>query len=189
MTLPVRRGGQARTLDGASITWTQAEGARGTRWRESIVSELGLRRAVLLEASVAGRPTRLEVTTQAGLLTLHPEADESAIHGNVVRADGVRHLAFEWSPAHELLLLGSPASAAVTLGRLASELAVGESRTLDVLRIDDGLDPRPARWSALRTDERGWHLRSLDDGEERVVTLDASGRPVLPGAVEWLLEE
>ena len=188
MTLPVRRGGRALTLDGASITWTQAEGARGTRWRESIVSDGGLRRTVLLEVSAAGRPTRLEVTTTAGLLTLHPETDESAIHGNVVGADGVRHLASDWSPAHELLLLGSPASAAVTLGRLASELAVGESRTLDVLRIDDGLDPRPARWTVRRTDEHAWHLRSLDDGEERLVSLDASGRPVLPGAVEWPLE-
>lgn len=188
MTLPVRRGGLALTLNGASITWTQAEGERGTRWRESIASERGLTRSVLLEVSVAGRPARLEVTTGAGLLTLHPEADESAIHGNVVGPDGVRHLAFDWSPAHELLLLGSPASAAITLGRLASELAVGESRTLDVLRIDDSLDPRPAQWNARRTDERAWHLRSLDDGEERLVSLDASGRPVLPGAVEWPLE-
>jgi hypothetical protein len=187
VTLPVRRGGRASTLDGASITWTQAEGARGTRWRESIVSERGLTRSVLLEVSAAGRPTRLEVTTGAGLLTLHPEADESAIHGNVVGPDGVRHLAFDWSPAHELLLLGSPASAAITLGRLASELAVGESRTLDVLRIDDGLDPRPAQWTARRTDERAWQLRSLDGDEERLVSFDASGRPVLPGAVEWPL--
>jgi hypothetical protein len=189
VTLSVRRGGRSRTLDGATITWTQAEGARGTRWRESIVSERWLTRSVLLEVSAAGRPTRLEVTTTAGLLTLHPETDESAIHGNVVGSDGVRHLAFDWSPAHELLLLSSPASAAVTLGRLASELAVGETRTLDVLRIDDGLDPRPARWNAKRTDERGWHLRSLDDAEERIVSLDASGRPVLPDAVEWPLEE
>jgi hypothetical protein len=188
VNLPVRRGGRSRTLDGAAITWTQAEGARGTRWRESIASDSGLRRSVLLEVSVAGRPTRLEVTTRAGLLTLHPEADESAIHGNVVGPDGVRHLAFDWSPAHELLLLGSPASAAITLGRLASEMDVGESRTIDVLRIDDGLDPRPARWNAKRTDERAWHLRSLDDGEERIVSLDASGRPVLPGAMEWPLE-
>jgi len=187
--LPVRRGGQARTLDGASITWTQAEGARGTRWRESVVSDAGLTRSVLLEVSAAGRPTRLEVTTRAGLLTLHPEADESAIHGNVVGADGVRHLAFEWSRAHELLLLGSPASAAVTLGRLASGLDVGESRTLDVLRIDDSLDPQPARWTARRTDARAWQLRSLESGEERLVSLDASGRPVLPDAVEWPLEE
>lgn len=187
--LPVRRGGRSRTLDGATITWTQAEGARGTRWRESIVSDGGLSRSVLLEVGAAGRPTRLELTTRAGLLTLHPEADESAIHGNVVGADGVRHLAFGWSPAHELLLLGSPASAAATLGHLASEMDVGESRTLDVLRIDDGLDPRPARWTARRTDERAWHLRSLDDGEERRVSLDASGRPVLPGAVEWALDE
>ncbi len=188
MTLPVRRGGRARTLDGASITWTQAEGARGTRWRESIATDAGLRRSVLLEVSAAGRVTRLEVTARAGLLTLHPETDESAMHGNIVGADGVRHLAFDWSPAHELLLLGSPASASVTLGRLAAEITVGESRTVDVLRIDETLDPRPARWTAKRTEERAWHLRALDDGEERLVSLDTSGRPVLPDAVEWPLE-
>ena len=47
-----------------------------------------------LEVAPNGRVTRLELTTGAGLLTLHPEPDESALHGNVVTPTGIRHLAF-----------------------------------------------------------------------------------------------
>ena len=47
-----------------------------------------------------GRPGRLEIATPAGLLTLHPEADGLSAHGNVVGPDGVRPLAYEWSPRH-----------------------------------------------------------------------------------------
>ena len=33
---PVRRGGHATTADGDRLTWTEAEGSRGTRWREAL---------------------------------------------------------------------------------------------------------------------------------------------------------
>ncbi|MGH2475663.1 MAG: hypothetical protein ACRDIL_10395 [Candidatus Limnocylindrales bacterium] len=183
-----RVGGRATTLTGGQLIWTAAEGARGTRWREA--TEIGgvLVRSVLLEVSSAGRMTRLEVTTVGGLLTLHPDPDESAIHGNVVGPDGVRHLAFGWSPDHDLLLVGSPASAGVALRRQARTVDVGASAWLELLRIDDALDPRPVRWSFTRTSSTAWHLRSEDGSDERRWTLDADGDPELPDAVIWPLE-
>jgi hypothetical protein len=184
----IRRGGQARLPGGASLTWSQAEGARGTRWREASVVGDGLVRSLLLEVTSGGRPNRLELTTAAGLLTLHPERDESAMHGNVVTPSGVRHLSFPWSPDHELLVLASPASAALTLGRMASHVAVGSAIDCEVLRIDDALDPQPARWRLTRTGERDWNLAAIDGEERRTVTLDSTGRPVLPEAVDWPLE-
>jgi hypothetical protein len=185
---PVRRGGRAITLGGARLTWTQAEGARGTRWREALERDGQLVRSLLLEVSGTGRPTRLEVTTRAGLLTLHPEPDESAMHGNMVGGEEVRHLVFGWSPEHELLVLESPASATITLRRLADRMVVGARRTVDVLVIDDALDPLPSRWSFERIARHGWHLRDADGEIERRLTLDEDGRPVLGEAITWPLE-
>ena len=186
--MPVRRGGHARLPGGASLSWLQAEGARGTRWREALLSGDGLTRSLLLEVTTRGRPSRLELTTASGLLTLHPERDESALHGNVVASSGIRPLAFPWSADHELFVFASPASASVTLGRLGRTVAVGTAIDLDVLRIDDALEPWPARWRVSRTGEREWHLVAIDGDEQRTVTFDESGWPVLPGAVQWPLE-
>ena len=185
---PIRRGGRARILDGAWIVWSQAQGARGTRWRESIETADGVARVTLLETTVGGRPSRLEIAGPPGLLTLHPEPDESALHGNRVGPDGVRPFAFDWSPEHELLLLRSPASATVTLGRLSASIVVGDSRAIEVVRIDDGLDPTEETWTFERTSERGWRLRGPDGTPQRELVLDGSGRPELGDAVEWPLE-
>jgi hypothetical protein len=185
---PVRRGGRAITLGGARLTWTQAEGARGTRWREALEQDGHLVRSLLLEVAGSGRPTRLEVTTRAGLLTLHPEPDESAMHGNVVSGEEVRHLALAWSPDHELLVLESPASATITLRRLADRMVVGARRVVDALVIDDALDPRPSRWSFERIARHAWHLRDADGDMERRLTLEEDGRPVLREAISWPLE-
>ena len=185
---PVRRGGRATTIGGDQLLWSEAEGARGTRWRESLVRDGVLVRSLLLEVSAAGRPTRLEVTAPAGLLTLHPEPDESALHGNVVGADGIRHLAFPWSGEYELLIFDSPASATITLRKLAGSLVVGATRVLDVLRIDDDLDPRLARWNVERIARHAWHLRDRDGTDERRLTVDEDARPLLTNAVTWPLE-
>jgi hypothetical protein len=185
---PIRRAGRATTIGGEILTWTEAEGTRGTRWREALQRDGTLIRSLLLEVSAAGRPTRLEMTTAAGLLTLHPEPDESAVHGNVVSEDGVEHLAFPWGADQELLILGSPASATITLRRLADRVAVGATWPIDVLRIDDALEPRPARWTAERVARHAWHLRTIDGFEERRLTVDDQGRPVLADALTWPLE-
>jgi hypothetical protein len=185
---PVRRGGHARTSLGDLVTWSQAEGERGTRWREAIERDGELLRSLLLEVSTADRPTRLEMTTRAGLLTLHPEPDESAMHGNVVAAGGVRHLAFPWSLEHEFLILSSPASATITVRRLAQRVIVGARVVVAMLRIDDELDPRPVRWSVERIGTHGWHLRDTEGDEDRRLTVEDDGRPALVDEVSWPLE-
>ncbi len=78
---------------------------------------------LLLEVGTDGRLGRLELTTPAGLLTLHPEPDEASIQGNVVAADGVRPLAFAWSTEHAIEVVGRPIAAAAMLHRLARSLA------------------------------------------------------------------
>lgn len=186
--MTVRRGGHARTVLGDRVTWSQAEGERGTRWREAIERDGQLLRSLLLEVSPAGRATRLELTTRVGLLTLHPEPDESAMHGNVVTPDGVRHLAFQWSPEHELLVLSSPASATIAVRRLIRRVIVGASVVVDMLRIDDELDPRPVRWRVERIAPHGWHLRDTKSDEERRLTVEDDGRPALMDEVSWPLE-
>jgi hypothetical protein len=185
---PIRRAGRATQPGGRTIAWSQAEGARGTRWREVVTRDGELVRAVVLEVSTAGRETRLEVTTRVGMLTLHPEPDQTAMHGNVVSEAEVRHLTFPWSPDHVLLLLGSIASATVGLGWLADEVEVGASTERDVLRIDDALDPIPARWRFAHEGTRTWRLQALDGDEERHVELDPDGRPILADAADWPLE-
>jgi hypothetical protein len=185
---PVRRGGHARTSFGDRVTWSQAEGERGTRWREAIEREGHLLRSLLLEVSTEGRPARLEMTTRAGLLTLHPETDESAIHGNIVTADGIRHLAFPWSSGHELLVLASPASTTIAVRRLDRRVIVGAVSVVDMLRIDDELDPRPVRWRVERIARHGWHLRDTESDEELRMTVEDDGRPSLVDEVSWPLE-
>jgi hypothetical protein len=185
---PVRRGGRVTIAGGDVLMWTEAEGARGTRWREAVERDGQLTRALLLEAAAGGRPTRLEMTTRAGLLTLHPESDQSAMHGNVVGGDRVRHLALPWSPEHELFVLGSPAAATITFRRLASLVVVGASRLIDVLTIDDELQPVRGRWSIERVAQHAWHLRDVDGPDERRLTVREDGRPVLADEVTWPLE-
>ena len=63
--------------------------------------------ALLLEVDVAGRPGKVELATPAGMLTLHPEEGSGRLHGNVVTAAGVRHLALAWGPEHGLEVGGT----------------------------------------------------------------------------------
>jgi hypothetical protein len=184
----VRSGGRAVLANGTILVWSLAEGRRGRRWRESLTNDRALRRSMLLEVTPAGRPTRLEVASAAGLLTLHPDADGRELHGNVVTSTGIRHLRFEWGFEHDLFVVGSPTAAAVTLRRLADLLAVGEARAVPVVWVDDALEPRPGAWQVTRTAPDGWHLRDLDGTEVRILTVDTDGIAVLPGSASWPLE-
>jgi hypothetical protein len=134
----VRRGGTGTLPTGERVVWSIADGARGRRWREMTIASGVMVRSVLLETDPAGRCTRLELATALGLLTLHPEPDDASLHGNVVGEDGVRHLRFDWSPRHELLIAGSPASAAIIRRTHAP------AEDVPVLVIGDDLVPRPA---------------------------------------------
>ena len=121
----LRRAGRVPLPDNGDVLWSVAEGRRGLRWRAvrrdpsgAIVSDL------LLELDPAGHWSRLELATSDGILTLHPEPDRSAVHGNVVTPSGVRPLALAWSAAHRLMLPGDPV-AAVALGAGREEAVTG----------------------------------------------------------------
>ena len=84
----LRQAGHGRAPDGSIVTWSVAEGRRGRRWREVVRAGEGIRSSLLLELDPDGRFSHLELSTAAGLLTLHPEPD-GTLHGNAVTAEGI----------------------------------------------------------------------------------------------------
>jgi hypothetical protein len=206
----IRRGGRAALPSGGLIVWSVADGRRGRRWREVTSVDGTVVRVVLLESDPAGRLGRLEMATAAGLLTLHPDRAATALHGNVVTPTGVRHLTFD---RMTLLVDGSPAAAAIAVAGLAEGVPVGGTAQVDLVRVDDRLQPRTETWSIDRIEPRVWRLVELpDDGsgggpgsevrpgvrrearpgpgvgaEERIVRVDEDGLPELPGDT-WPLE-
>ncbi|HEY2887963.1 MAG TPA: hypothetical protein VGJ17_05065 [Candidatus Limnocylindrales bacterium] len=137
---------------------------------------------LLLEVDRDGRPSRLELTTPAGLLTLHPSADGREIHGNVVTTtgEGVRPLAFAWDPEHELEVAGRPLATAVGLHRRRERLPVGASEAVDVLAIGARLDVAAATRQVSRLTETRWRSGALE------LEIDEDGLPL--GGVRWALE-
>jgi hypothetical protein len=179
-----RLAGSLDLADGAHLTWSVADGSRGRRWRAVSVAKGAITHSVLLEVDLAGRPSRLELATPAGMLTLHPSADQAEIHGNVVRAtgEGVRHLAFAWGPQHEIEITGRPGPTVVGLHRRRASVAVGASVEIDVLAIGPGLDVTAGIRRVERLTERRWRIGT--SGVE--IEIDADGLPV--GGVRWALE-
>ena len=202
----VRRGGRAALPTGELVVWSIADGRRGRRWREVTSRSGTVVRSVLLETDPAGLVTRLEIATAAGLLTLHPDSGETVLHGNVVTPAGIRHLAFDRTA---VLVDGSPAAAAVLVGGLAGVVRVGATAAVELVFVDDRLEPRAASWTVSRVEPGTWRLIEqpragggggvdpVDDdlrgaeasasGEERIVRLDADGLPILSGDA-WPLE-
>ncbi len=127
----LRRAGRLDLGGGETVLWSVAEGRRGRRWRSlrldadgHVISDL------LLELDPTGSWTRLELATAAGILTLHPEPDERATHGNVVTPSGVRHLALEWGRDHRLVIEGEPVAVAA-LGRPHEDTAPAPGLVVD----------------------------------------------------------
>jgi hypothetical protein len=128
---PLRRAGRLDGGAGETILWSVAEGRRGRRWRSLRLDAEGrVASDLLLEVDPAGRWTRLELATAAGLLTLHPEPDGGSVHGNLVAPAGMRHLALRWGSGHRLLVVGEPVAAAA----LATGAPAGSGRGLVVGR-------------------------------------------------------
>jgi hypothetical protein len=185
----VRRAGSGLLPGGRRVTWTVADGTRGRRWRATTTSGDRLLSVVLIETDPAGRLVRLEAASPAGLLTLHPDAGGAALHGNVVRPDGVEHVALPWSRAHLLLLGDSPFTAAVAAGELTSRVGAGEGCSVPAVEVDLALRIRPATWRIARTGERRWRLLAADGGPSVLLELDEDGIPALAEAAEtWPLE-
>ncbi len=164
----LRRAGRGTAPDGAVVTWSVAEGRRGRRWREAVVVDGSIRSSLLLEVHPDGRFAHLELSTAAGLLTLHPESD-GTLHGNAIGADGIRHVvAIPWQPDDLLLVAGSPVS------RAAAPRRVDAPRTGVAIGIVVGLDLTLGRRAIGRT--------------ERGAAVDADGLPALADGVVWPLE-
>src|SRR5438309_4491829 len=114
MTAMARVAGWGQRADGATVTWTVAEGSRGRRWREVVATGDAVQHSLLLETSPDGRFSHLELARAGGLWTFHPEGDGS-LHGNAVERDApeVRHVVGSAFAADDLMLVeGSPSSAA-----------------------------------------------------------------------------
>jgi hypothetical protein len=187
MTTHVRRGGRGTLPDGAQLTWSLAEGARGRRWRASRVRDGRLDGTILLETDAVGRPARLELGTADGLLTLHPDRGERELHGNVVTPDGIRHLRLDWSPAHELIVDGFPVALLAAVRRLEAAIPVGETVERSAVIVDSSLRCHVATIRLTRLDERRW--RAEGEGSAVGVAIDADGAPAgLEHAEEWPLE-
>jgi hypothetical protein len=119
-----------------------------------------LRHVALVEIDPTGRFARLELASPAGMLTLHPDPDGRSIHGNVVSADGVRPLSFDWSPTAALAIAGDPfGSAILQIGMGASTLIV--QPRLDVVAGDGGPAlERDRRDVPILSDAREWPLEA-----------------------------
>jgi hypothetical protein len=163
--MPVRRAGRARVGD-REVTWTVAEGARGRRWREVVTADGAIAHSLLLETSPDGRFAHLELSTAAGLLTLHPEAD-GTLHGNAVGIDGVAHVrGLPWPHGSVMLVEGSIVAAAAAAGAATGAGAVRATLVRrDLSIVEEAVD-------AL----------SLSG------PLDADGLPELEGGTSWSLE-
>ncbi len=182
---PLRLGGRATLPGSVVVVWSVADGRRGRRWREVATRGDAPVRSVLFETDGSGRVVRLEMATAAGLLTLHPDAAPGVLHGNVVTPDGIRHLTLREAI---LFVAGSPAAAAIATARLSSEMTVGATRRVEVIRIDERLEPGEGSWEVSRVEGGTWRLVNSDDGEVREVRLDGNGLAVLPESASWPLE-
>ena len=184
-------------MDGSLLLWSIAEGGRGARWRASTRRDEALLSDILLEVGHDGRPKRLEIATTAGQLTLHPEADETSAHGNVVTPAGVRHLAFPWSPGHWFESRQGPIVAAAMCRALAAEVAVAGTRLVPGLHVDDQLRVwqgqrlvrrlTATRWLIEEADRSGWELSLDSDGLPILQAGDARDR-LSTAAPTWPLE-
>jgi hypothetical protein len=192
MSPPVRVAGVATLDDRTEITWSVADGRRGRRWRATTRRRGSLTSALLLEVATDGHVTRLELATQVGLLTLHPEPD-GGLHGNTITAEGVRHLSLRWSDDHAIEVEPLPIADAVTATWLAGRLAAGEGTDVPVVVVAADLAVREDVRRFTRTDETTWHVEG--HGTARALVMDTRGIPVWAVGVgepaagqEWPLE-
>jgi hypothetical protein len=180
-----RRAGFGRLADGRTVTWSLADGRRGRRWRTTTTDPSGVLESVLLlELDLDGGLTKVELATTDGLLSLHPEG--ALLHGNVVSAGGVRHLRFDWSAAHVLVIDGSIVALAAAAVHAAPD-GVGEWRTVPaaIIRSPLMVEPGEVTFERLARTSIGVDVR----GRRLVIDLDELGVPVeLRSGGAWPLE-
>jgi len=164
MAAPLRRAGHGRTTDGREVVWSVAEGRRGRRWREAVTAlGGGVESSLLLEVGPDGRFSHLELSTSAGLLTLHPEGD-GTLHGNAVTPAGIRHVrGWPWDAEAVVLVDGSAVCRAVATScpgtpRARPALVIGLDLALE--RRASDVDPNAATSDGLPAliDATAWPL-------------------------------
>ena len=191
MTTATRVAGWGRRTDGATVTWTVAEGSRGRRWREVVATGDAVHHALLLETSPDGGFSHLELARAGGLWTFHPEGDGS-LHGNAVERDvrEVRHVVgWAFAPDDLMLVEGSPLSAAAiawhastTRSGEAEQAAHVGGRVGVILRADGSIDAVTSIRLERLTDG-SWQV-----GDEPPMVIDDAGLPVLSDGVIRPLE-
>lgn len=179
MSAPLRVAGWGTLDDGATITWTIAEGRRGRRWREVIARGDAVGHALLLETDAAGRFSHLELARADGLWTFHPEPD-GTLHGNHVDPRGavVRHVEGMPFGAEDLLVVeGSLLSAAANAWRLSRTVEPASETTVAAVAVRaDGAIEAIAQLRVERLSPTRWRI---DGGAPFVV--DAAGLPAIDG--------
>lgn len=188
MSRPLRVGGRIVLSDGGTIIWSVAEGRSGRRWRAVTTRNGSTASDLLLETGADGRPTRLELATASGLLTLHPEADGSTLHGNTVTAAGIRHHDIPWSVNHILLIERSPLAEAAAVRRLAGRLGVGEGGWFGSILVDMALVPRPGQALIVRSADLSYTIAMPAIDDERTIEIDEAGLPSGGAISIWELE-
>jgi hypothetical protein len=180
----LRRAGSGRDQAGATVIWSVSEGSRGRRWREVRIDGSGaIVSSLLLETDPTGRFLHTELSTPAGLLTLHPEGD-GTIHGNTVTRAGIGHVrGLPWRPDAILVIDGSTiaaCAAAQLIGRL-----VGSRRptSWQAVTIDPGLVAAAGVVAVDRVGEAGWRIGSM-----AAIQVTPARLPVLAESEEWPLE-
>lgn len=188
MTGPLRRAGRGTDASEAEIVWTVSEGRRGRRWREVRSGPHGVITSLLLETDATGRISHVEISTAAGLLTLHPEAD-GTLHGNIVGERGIEHVeGLAWRDEAVVLLEGSLIARAAAIrtaaiGSAAIGTAGPESTLMPALHVDLHLQTRLHDVRITRDEGGRWLV-----GDEPALRVDPDGLPVLDGGSTWALE-
>ena len=133
-----------------------------------------VRSSLLLETFPDRRFAHLELTTAAGLLTLHPEAD-GTIHGNAVRGAGIDHIASVPWPAGSILVVDGSAVAIAAATWFLSALWGDRSHDvrMPIVTVSPTLDVRAGTIPG--------------DGFSHEA-IDADGLPILADGSAWPLE-
>jgi hypothetical protein len=170
----VRRAGSGRFVDGTDVVWSVAEGQKGRRWREVRSRDGSVVSSLLLETFPDRRFAHLELSTPAGLLTLHPE-DDGTLHGNVVTAADLRHVAgLPWPAGSVVVVDGSAISIAAAAWFLATEGRPSDpAARRPIVLVDPSLGVKASSipWDGLSHDR-----------------IDADGLPLLASPTSWPLE-
>jgi hypothetical protein len=191
VTTRVRLAGHGVDRLGRAVTWTIADGERGRRWREATAAAAGeapagLTHAVTIETGHAGQWLRLEVAAANGLLSLHPARDGS-VHGNVVSATGVRHVALGVVQPPLVDVRDSLIGEMALCRALERLVAAGEGSTVKVVHVSSALEVAIVELQVLRGNARAWDLTDADG--TRTVSMGDLGAPT-PGdsGARWPLE-